>query len=139
MKTNLTMLAALTTAGVIGLSGCGSSGSGAADPGPTSASHSTSPKSPSTSASPSTPMGDMAMITIKNFAFTGSTTVAPGADVMVANSDGETHTLTSDEAGMFDVNVPGGGSGTFTAPTKPGSYAYHCSFHSNMSGTLVVK
>ncbi|MGI8612722.1 MAG: cupredoxin domain-containing protein [Nocardioidaceae bacterium] len=41
---------------------------------------------------------------------------------------------------MFDVNVTaGGGTATFTAPTKPGSYPYHCTYHSSMHGTLVVK
>ena len=28
---------------------------------------------------------------------------------------------------------------TFTAPAAPGSYKFHCAYHSNMHGTLVVK
>jgi plastocyanin len=80
------------------------------------------------------------MITIKNFAFQGPTSVKPGAQVMVMNSDSETHSVTSDTSGLFDANVDGGGgTATLTAPTKPGSYPYHCKYHSNMHGTLVVK
>lgn len=28
---------------------------------------------------------------------------------------------------------------TLSAPTRPGTFAYHCTFHTNMHGTLVVK
>jgi plastocyanin len=30
-------------------------------------------------------------------------------------------------------------SATIIAPMKPGSYAFHCTYHSNMHGMLVVK
>lgn len=48
---------------------------------------------------------------------------------------------TSDQSGLFDVTVnASGGTATFTAPpSKPGTYPYHCTFHSDMHGTLVVK
>lgn len=45
----------------------------------------------------------------------------------------------ADESSAFDAEVKGGGTDTFTAPTTPGSYAYHCTFHPGMHGTLVVK
>jgi len=58
---------------------------------------------------------------------------------MVKNADGEKHTVTS-SSGAFNVTVDGAnGTGTFTAPTKPGSYMFICNFHGNMMGTLVVK
>jgi plastocyanin len=38
-----------------------------------------------------------------------------------------------------NVTVGPGDSATFTAPNKPGNYKFHCTFHSNMHGTLVVK
>jgi plastocyanin len=80
------------------------------------------------------------MITIKDFAFDGPASVKPGTKVMVTNSDSSTHSVTSDQAGMFDVDVPAsGGTATFTAPNKPGSYPYHCKYHGNMQATLVVK
>ena len=55
------------------------------------------------------------------------------------NMDAAAHTVTADEGSAFDVQVNGGGTATFTAPTKPGSYAYHCTYHPGMHGTLVVK
>jgi plastocyanin len=76
---------------------------------------------------------------IMDFAFSGPASVDPGATVTVTNHDSETHSLTADGAGGFDVDVAPGSSKTFTAPTKAGSYAYHCNFHSNMHGTLTVK
>jgi plastocyanin len=48
-------------------------------------------------------------------------------------------TASADE-GAFDVDVKSsGGTGTFTAPTRPGVSAYHCAFHPAMHGTLTVQ
>lgn len=58
---------------------------------------------------------------------------------MVKNDDSVNHTVTADSGSAFDVTVNASSTATFTAPTKPGTYAYHCTFHSNMHGTLVVK
>jgi len=66
-------------------------------------------------------------------------TVSPGAQVAVTNEDGPEHSVTSKTAGQFDVEVDGGKQGTFTAPTQPGEYPFYCKYHSNMTGTLVVK
>jgi len=67
-------------------------------------------------------------------------TVKPGEKVTVTNKDSTSHTLT-DKGGKFDTGkIDGsGGTGTFTAPTAPGSYSIMCTFHHQMSGTLVVK
>jgi plastocyanin len=81
-----------------------------------------------------------ATITIKNFEYGAPITVAPGAVVAVANVDAAGHTVTADQGQAFDVDVRGsGGTGTFTAPAEPGSYAFHCKYHPNMHGTLTVK
>jgi Plastocyanin len=65
--------------------------------------------------------------------------VHPGQKITVTNSDDVNHTVTSDKAGLFDDVVPSnGGSKTFTAPTKPGKYSFHCAYHANMHDTLVV-
>ena len=135
------LLAVVVTVAVIGLSGCGSSGGSADSPASATTPSSTTPGNAPSSAPPKTPMdmAGMAMITIKDFAFEGPASVQPGAAIMVMNNDTETHTVTSDEAGMFDVNVEAGGTATLTAPTEPGTYAYHCTFHSDMHGSLVVK
>jgi plastocyanin len=81
-----------------------------------------------------------ASITIKDFGYGPPVTVAPGATVTVTNQDSARHTVTADEGSAFNVDVQGsGGTGTFTAPATPGSYAYHCDFHPGMHGSLVVK
>ncbi|WP_232248533.1 cupredoxin domain-containing protein [Streptacidiphilus rugosus] len=81
-----------------------------------------------------------AQITISNFAFQpGDLTVAPGATVTVVNHDSTAHTVTASGGGGFDTgHINGGASGTFTAPTKPGSYPYICTIHQFMHGTLTV-
>lgn len=77
-------------------------------------------------------------ITIKNFAYTVSGPAAAGSTVQVTNRDSTAHTVTADTGGAFDVTVQPGKTGTFTAPTKPGTYKFHCTFHANMHGTLTV-
>ena len=50
------------------------------------------------------------------------------------------HTLTDKKMHLFDTaNIPAnGGTGTFTAPTKPGSYPFGCTYP-EMAGTLIVQ
>jgi plastocyanin len=66
-------------------------------------------------------------------------TVPPGAQVAIKNSDSVEHSVTSDTAGKFAVDVDSNGQGTLTAPTAPGDYAFHCTYHPSMHGTLIVK
>jgi plastocyanin len=137
MSTKKLLLAATVTAAVVGLTGCGSSGdtsNAASTPKPSA------PKTPATSSPNSTTHARpaAAMITIKDFAFQGPSSVKPGAELMVMNSDAETHSVTSDTSGLFDVTVEAGATAKLTAPTKPGSYPYHCAYHATMHGTLVV-
>jgi len=79
-------------------------------------------------------------IEIASFAYSGTMTVKPGEKVTVTNKDSAAHTLTDMKTRLFDTgNIAGnGGTGTFTAPTKPGSYPFGCTYHGNMKGTLVV-
>jgi plastocyanin len=129
--------AALAT-GALLLAGCGggSSGTPASGDSMSSMSMGSSPTSRSTGGTTS---GSTATVTIKDFAFDGPPSVAPGTRVTVTNEDSEAHTLTADGAGGFDVKIDPGASATFTAPMKPGSYPYHCTYHSNMHGTLAVR
>lgn len=134
------------------LAGCGSSSAGSATSpadtlsssppssvGSPTAGGATSSGTPS-AASTTTGSTAAATITIKNFAY-NTLTVAPGATITVVNKDAVSHTVTADNGSgaTFDVNVPGSGSASLTAPTKPGSYAYHCNYHANMHGTLTVQ
>jgi plastocyanin len=124
---------------------CGGASSAAAPPAPSSAAVSSALASPaSASASPnsapaatSTPSAP-AVVTIKDFAFAVPATVPAGATVQVKNDDGEAHTVTADTGGAFDTMVSGNGTASFTAPTKPGRYPFHCTYHGNMHGVLVV-
>ncbi len=95
----------------------------------------TSPASPS-------PSPDTAKrITTKNFAFSPATlTVRAGEKVTVVNEDSVAHTVTATEGKAFDTgSIEGGRSGTFTAPSAPGSYPFVCTFHPYMKGTLIVR
>jgi len=80
-----------------------------------------------------------ATITIASMSFGEPITVSPGAQVTVKNDDSAEHSVTSDTAGKFDVEVEGKEQGTLTAPTEPGEYAFHCTYHPSMHGTLTVK
>lgn len=160
MKTTTTRqraaLALIGAATIIGASACGSAGTAtgssaapstgtgstgaSVDPG-MSMSGSPMPSSmgATTGASGgSTGMAAEATIHIKSFAYTGADSVPVGASVTVMNMDNEAHTVTADD-GSFDVVVKAGASTTFTAPAKAGTYTYHCTYHSNMHGTLSVK
>ena len=110
---------------------CGSSGSSSSS-GATSESSSASGQSSSDAGSTAS------TVTIKDFSFTTPDSVSPGATITVDNKDGTAHTVTSDDGDSFDDAAPPGTT-TFTAPTTPGTYPFHCSIHPEMHGTLIVK
>jgi plastocyanin len=96
------------------------------------------PSSPSpTAAAPAAAAGPT--ISIADFKFTSPVSVAPGATVTVTNSDGAEHTVTADSGNAFNVEVGDKGTATFTAPSQPGTYAYHCTYHPMMHGQLIVQ
>jgi len=80
-------------------------------------------------------------IVIKNFGYSGTLTVKAGQKVTVTNQDSAAHTVTDKKSHLFDTGniAAGGGTGTFTAPSKPGSYPFGCTYHPQMAGTLVVQ
>jgi plastocyanin len=99
------------------------------------------PASPTTTAAPAPASPVPAAgteITITDFEMS-DLTVPPGAQVTVVNKDPEEHTVTSNTPGAFDSTVAGNSQSTFSAPTAPGSYPFHCNHHSSMHGTLVVR
>ena len=88
--------------------------------------------------SPAKPIATIT-VTIKNFAYTpGHFTVSPGATVTVKNEDQVIHTLTADNGAFNTGNVTDGIPATFTAPTQPGRYPFHCIHHRYMTGVLTV-
>ena len=82
--------------------------------------------------------GGAAQITIKGSSFTVAGSVAAGSTVTVKNEDGFAHTVTADNGEFNTNNIDGGKTVTFTAPSKAGSYKFHCNIHSFMHGTLTV-
>lgn len=151
MTSNKTRTALVLATILIGLSGC--AGGGGTTAPATTAPATTAGTSPSMSMEPSAPAGSAsgpgsgaanaaaATITISNFAYQIPGSVAPGAEVKVINMDTAEHTVTADQdATLFDVEVKeNGGTATFKAPSKPGTYPFHCTYHSNMHGSLTVK
>ena len=135
-------LLALVPALALGLSACGSSGTDTAQSSTASPMSSMAmPSSSSTSAaapSSSTTTEDEAVITIADFAYEVPASVAPGSTITIKNGDSQAHTVTSKDGG-FDVKIDPNGTATMKAPDKPGSYTFICTFHANMTGTLVVK
>lgn len=152
MDARRTAGALAATCSVFLLGACGGGGQSASSGSGTSA---VSTSSSSSTASPAGPAGTSASsddsssksaapaaavkISIKDFKYQVPISVKPGAKITVTNSDNVNHTVTSDKSGLFDVVTPsGGGDVTITAPTKPGKYPFHCKYHANMHGVLVV-
>jgi plastocyanin len=114
-------------------------GTGAAGPGygrkptATTTPRSTAPKGQA----PAGGAAKAATLTISGFAFGSPLTVSPGTKVAVRNADGAPHTVSGN---AFDTGtVAGGGSGSFTAPTAPGTYRFSCQIHPSMTGSLTVR
>ena len=146
MTRKITLLA-LVPALALGLAACGSSNTDTDTGASSSTSSMSSMPSPSTSTTTTKPADpspsataevEEAVISIADFAYTVPASVAPGATISITNTDAQAHTVTSKDGG-FDVKVDPDGTATLTAPSKPGSYPFVCSFHGNMTSTLVVK
>jgi plastocyanin len=88
---------------------------------------------------PGAPAAGGATMTIEGMAFGEPLTVAPGAEITVANNDSAEHSVTSQTAGAFDLHVDGRQKATLIAPTQPGEYPFYCIYHPSMKGTLIVK
>lgn len=88
------------------------------------------------------PQGATNSITIEKFAFNpGTLTVKPGTAVTWTNRDGVDHTIVSDSGSTTQFTserLANGAAYTFTF-SQPGTYAYHCSLHPSMKGTIEVQ
>jgi plastocyanin len=78
-------------------------------------------------------------VSIYNMAFTpGSLSVSVGTTVKWTNNDGVTHTVTANDGSSFDSGpIAAGASFSFKFMTA-GTFNYHCTIHSGMTGTIVV-
>ena len=84
--------------------------------------------------------GNTTTVSIGDFFFSpASVTVQPGTTVTWVNNGQAPHTVTAtDPAGAFDSGtLQPGESFSFTFK-QPGTYAYHCTIHPFMKGTVTV-
>jgi plastocyanin len=129
MRRQFLILLSATMFALAAVAGCGGSTGTPATTSSVTTAHATS--SPGNTAD--------ATITIKNFAYTMPASVSPGETISVHNQDSTAHTVTADSGTAFNVTVPASGTATFTAPTQPDSYPFHCTYHANMHATLTVR
>ena len=86
------------------------------------------------------PSGSAIKVNIKDSSFQPSTLTVPiGATVEWHNQDSVQHSVTSDIQGSFDSGVLMPGKKFAFKFNAPGSFGYHCSIHSGMQGTIIVK
>src|SRR5262249_36900876 len=77
-------------------------------------------------------------VTISNFAFNPSgVTINVGDTVTGPNNDPPSHTATSD-TGLWDSGTLAAGRTFSQAFTSAGTFAYHCTIHPSMKGTITV-
>lgn len=79
------------------------------------------------------------LVNIVDFEFQPSSiTVSVGTTVTWHNMGSVTHTVTS-TSGLFNSgNISPGGTFPFTFENA-GTYTYHCSIHTSMTGTVIVQ
>ena len=87
-----------------------------------------------TTAAPARP----ASITIVNFGFSGTETVALGTTVTVTNQDDVSHTWTSEDD-IFDSGSLSQGESFQYTFEEAGEYSFVCSIHPGMSGSITVE
>jgi plastocyanin len=119
--------------------GACSSGATSAPAGTTAPSAPPASAAPTSAAPPSAGGGGGSAVTIQNFAFSPqSLTVAVGTEVTWTNQDSTAHTVTFDTGGGASDNLAQ--SATYKQTfSSAGSLTYHCSIHTNMTGTVVVQ
>jgi plastocyanin len=104
-------------------------GSPAASPGPSAA----------PSAKPAPEPSPISIIHIKNFAFVPNTVTIPAGETVRFVQDDETpHTVTAIDKSFDSGNLDQKATWRHTF-AKAGTYAYVCSYHAMMRGTVIVK
>lgn len=79
------------------------------------------------------------MVNITQFAFTPAAIEVPaGTKVTWTNQDKVNHSVTSDAGAFSSPPLKQGDDFSYTF-TTPGTYPYHCGYHSYMTGSVTVK
>jgi len=90
-------------------------------------------------ASKTTKPAGSARIAISNFKFKPpAIQVKVGAKLTFTNNDSSPHTATSRDGKAFDTGTLKQGATKTVTVSKPGTYAYFCSFHPFMNATVKV-
>ena len=132
--TTIVLAAALATA-----TGCAARSGPAGEAPEAPASQAPAPAASADAGSAAAQPAQEPVITVEDFAYELPDSVAPGATITVINQGEATHTVTAQDTGAFEAVVAGGETVTFTAPEEPGEYPITCTYHPEMSGTLIVE
>lgn len=107
-------------------------------PTPTATATATAGAATPSSGTPDAPTGG-ATVSIQNFAFTPDTlTITAGTTVTWTNNDTVAHTVTSTDGAFDSGTINPGETFTFTFSAS-GTFTYVCSFHPNMTASVVVQ
>ena len=120
-------LAALILPAMLALAACSGSSSPAAS------------AAPSVAPSVAPPDATGSAVSIASFKFEPATlTISVGTTVTWTNNDSASHTVTADDGSFKSGTLGKGGTFSQTFATA-GTFAYHCNFHSSMTGTITVQ
>jgi YVTN family beta-propeller protein len=109
-------------------------GAQAASPGQSNA----APQMPAPASVAAAPQGQPVAVSIAKFAFVPATiTISTGQAITWTNADPVDHTTTSDDKVWDSGSLSPNGTFTMTF-SQPGTYAYHCTIHPFIRGTVVV-
>lgn len=64
--------------------------------------------------------------------------ITAGSSVVWTNNHDFAHTATSDSGAWDTGSIPAGGSSGAITFNTPGTFIYHCRFHADMHGTIIV-
>jgi plastocyanin len=143
MRVLSTSIAALGL--TVGLLACGDDDDNTASPSATDSTEETTGAPDATDATDGTD-GDTATtaapadgptISIVGFGFGDPLSVPAGTSVTVVNDSLEAHTLTADD-GSFSSGELAPGASAVLAFDEPGTFTFHCAFHSSMQGSITV-
>lgn len=77
-------------------------------------------------------------VAVVDFSFNPATLTLPkGTTVTWTNTGSTTHTVTADDGSFDSGNLPAGQTFSRTFSTA-GTFAYHCTIHASMKGTITV-
>jgi len=133
MKKHVILVLVVIAGATVMIAGCTSSSS----PSPTVTRTATS-TSASSATSTATSTASQNSVAIRNYAFNPSTlTIRKGATVTWMNYDSVQHTVTSNSGAFSSPLLSTGATYTYQF-NSTGSFSYHCSIHTYMTGTIVV-